>query len=188
MTPAERGPRLIVVTGLPGAGKTTVATRLAAGLGLASFTKDDLKEALFEALGPGDRAWSRRLSGASFELLHRIAAAELAAGRGLVVEGNFDPAREGARYRALAEASGARPVQVLLVAPGEVLCQRFAARARHPGHGDAALLDELRPQLLAGRTEPLDLGGPLLVRDTRDLAAFDHAGLLAAVLAAGAGA
>jgi hypothetical protein len=48
------GSRLIVVTGMPGTGKSTFARQLAARLAVSLLSKDLVKECLFEALGSGD--------------------------------------------------------------------------------------------------------------------------------------
>ncbi len=54
-------PTLVLVTGAPGSGKTTLAMPLARHLGLPLITKDTIKEALFDTLGTGDHTWSQRL-------------------------------------------------------------------------------------------------------------------------------
>src|SRR5690242_10144177 len=89
--------RLVYVSGKLGAGKTSLAFPLAAELGYSLVTKDLVKETLHDALhvpgageGEVDRAWSRRLSGASMELLFALAAR---AGD-MVIEANFHPHSE----------------------------------------------------------------------------------------------
>src|SRR6266508_4058354 len=57
---------LLLVTGAPSSGKTTLAVPLARHLGLPLITKDTIKEALFDTLGTGDHTWSTRLGAASF--------------------------------------------------------------------------------------------------------------------------
>ena len=132
-------PLLVVVSGAPGAGKTTLARPLADELRLPLIAKDDLKEPLFDALGTGDRAWSRTLGRATFELQLRVAAELLRAGIGLVLEGNFD-----AEHDPLSRLPPHRAVQVYCTAPPETLLDRFTTRDRHPGHADDEVLDELR--------------------------------------------
>ena len=52
----------VVISGLPGSGKTTLARRLAPALNLPLIDKDDILDRLFEAKGSGDAVWRRRLS------------------------------------------------------------------------------------------------------------------------------
>ena len=57
-----------IVTGPPGAGKSTLAEYLARELCLPLISKDGIKEILFDTLGWHDREWSKKLGHASFEL------------------------------------------------------------------------------------------------------------------------
>jgi predicted kinase len=170
-------PVLILVNGLPCTGKTTLARELAARLALPLFTKDQVKELLFDTLGWSDRAWSRQLGVASTTVLFSVVESELRAGRSLVAESNFHPELDGARVLALQERYDFATMQILCVADGPTLWARYQRRAtgqeRHPGHLDHILLDELRPQLLRGRVDPLPVGGAVREVDTTDLAAVD---------------
>ena len=153
---------LVVVTGPPAAGKTTVAEGLAVELGAALVTKDGIKETLFDALGTGDREWSRALGRATFEILFARVAAELRAGRPVVAEANFD-ASAAAGFAAL---PAARIVQVHCSAGPAVLLERYRTRDRHPGHLDDEILDEVRAAIEGDRHAPLALGGGLISLDT----------------------
>jgi 2-phosphoglycerate kinase len=52
-------PLLVIITGPPAAGKTTLGRQLAGALSLPFIHKDGIKEILFDVLGWRDRAWSR---------------------------------------------------------------------------------------------------------------------------------
>ncbi|MCP9484892.1 MAG: ATP-binding protein [Gaiellaceae bacterium MAG52_C11] len=159
-------PLLVVVTGEPATGKTTLARALADELGLPLLAKDELKERLFDTLGAGDRGWSRRLGAATFELMFGLAAELLGAGASLLVEANFD-AQSTPRLRAL---PAHRPFQVVCTAPADVRRARFRERAtsgaRHPGHLDDAVGLELEAGEHEGRWQPLDLDGRPVIVDT----------------------
>ncbi len=125
--------QLVIVSGPPGAGKTTLAEALAAELGFALFAKDRIKEILHDTLGEeADLAWSRRLGAATMEMLWALAACAPA----VVLEANFwagDP-----RHQARADALGATLVEVHCVCPLQECLRRYAERApsRHVVHVD----------------------------------------------------
>jgi len=138
--------RLIIVTGLPASGKSTLAAELARLLRVPLIGKDLIKESLFEVLGSGDSAHSRQLSTASFAVQFAVARELLAAGHRIILEGNFRP---GEHERPLLDAlpEDCDPS----VAIAQILChveeperlarlrRRCSDPGRHPGHRDAQL-------------------------------------------------
>lgn len=162
-------PNLIIVTGLPASGKSTVAAYLAKRLGIQHISKDGYKELLFDELGIKDRLWSQQLGKASIALLFQQTEAALRLGYSVVIESNFNSSLDTKPLRALIRATRARSVQILCHAQGRVLVRRFSKRARterHPGHADAEHLHVYRDTLLQGKAQPLTLSTPLIELDT----------------------
>jgi hypothetical protein len=84
-----RVPLLVVVTGMPSSGKTTVAEALAGQLRLPLIAKDEIKECLYETLGAGDVSWSGRMGAAAYALIFSLARRMLSSGASIIVEANF---------------------------------------------------------------------------------------------------
>jgi predicted kinase len=178
-------PLMIIVSGLPCTGKTTLARKIADRFRLPLVTKDGVKELLFDTLGWKDRDWSRQLSATSYSLLFYFIEAQLAAGCSLVVEGNFDPEIHGERFMALQQVYAYEPLQIQCVTDGEVLFERYKKRGesgrRHPGHVDAETFEELKPLLLQGRLKPIAIGSKYIEVDTTDFSNVDYQRLFNAV-------
>jgi len=152
---------LVIVSGAPGAGKTSVAVPLAAELGFGLVYKDRLKETLHDALGAPepDLAWSRRLGAAAMELLWALAAD---APR-VVIEANFRP-RSGFERDKLAElACRAAAVEVYCACPARIALRRYNERGpgRHPVH----LRRSLQPEAMDEYDGPVGIG-ELITLDT----------------------
>jgi len=161
---------LIVVSGAPASGKTTLARLLGDRAALQVLEKDALKEALSDALGhPSDVAASNRLGSASYAALFTFAHELLIQDIGLIIESNFRRGvSESELLRVAALASSTRLIHC--TAPDDVLAERyqsrFNARARHPAHLDDLRQDALEADLAAGRYEPLAVDWPTLVVQT----------------------
>lgn len=175
---------LILVTGLPGTGKTTLARAIAARYRTPLVCKDTIKEPLLDVIGAVDRAQSRKLSDASFAVMFAVTRECLKAGTALVLEGNFRPGEHEARVQALfdteqdssvTQAHAVRAPRLTgqdTVRIAQVLCRttesiriaRLRARAtdlsRHAGHRDAEFADQPPP---AAQLDFLDLPSERLV-------------------------
>jgi len=164
--------RLVLVSGCPGAGKTTVAVPLAAELGFTLLAKDRIKETLHDGLGApvADRAWSRRLGGAAMELLWALAADAPS----VVLEANFRPRSAYERGRIGALAAFARPVEVHCACPLALAARRYNRRAaaRHPVH----VVEQLAADDLTEFDRPVGIGDVIMVDTTGPVDAAEVAG------------
>jgi len=163
---------LLVVSGPPGSGKTTIAREAASRLGVAFVSKDTFKEVLYELFGSGEDV-EPLIEEAGLRLLLRLADAQLDAGIPFIVESNFDAPSDLGPVLDLARRHDVRLVQLYVRPRTEVLLKRFAERAasgeRHPGHGDEPEdVEEVRRDLEAGRWNPLELPGELIEIDPDD--------------------
>lgn len=159
----HRPTRLLIVTGLPATGKTTLARLLARRWSAPLLAKDVLKEPLLDVLGAPDARASRRLSDASFAVLFALTRELIAAGVSAVLEGNFRPAEHGVIVRELARS--AICAQILCRAEESERIRRLRARAadptRHSGHRDAeqALRTASGDEFLEVASERFAFGG-----------------------------
>jgi predicted kinase len=184
MTVGRRAPRVVLITGLPGTGKTTVGRRISDHFRWAFISKDVYKELIFDGLGWSDKAWSLKVSATAYRLMDSMMEEELQAGHSVVVESNFKPELDSERFRALQLRYGAVLVQIVCWAKGDVLIDRYKNRvksARHPGHVESATLEEAERNLLRGKCEALRLPGRTIEFDTTNLTALDYANLFASI-------
>src|SRR5271163_4890526 len=127
MEKSASGPRLIVVCGLPGSGKTTHAKSLEARLGAIRFSADDWMDAL--ALDIYDEARREKVEA----LQWRFARELLVRGLTVIVEWGTWARSERDALRLAARALGAAVELHYLSAPIDVLFDRIRRRGmEHP--------------------------------------------------------
>jgi len=151
--------RFVVVNGPPGAGKSTLASRLAIDLGWPLIAKDDIKEALGDALDVGGQEWTQRLSAASFEVMWAVAARAPHA----VLEGNFYPSA-ATRLRALDATFG----EVFCRSPLPVCRERFERRLREDNRHQVHPPIVPPLEFFEKFAEPIGIGPVLEVNTERD--------------------
>ncbi|MGE5224964.1 MAG: AAA family ATPase [Omnitrophica WOR_2 bacterium] len=170
-------PILIILSGPPCSGKTTIGSHISQTFSLPFIKKDGIKEILFDSLGWKDRAWSKQLSRASYSLLFHLIEVEFRAGKSLLVEGNFDPGRDANKLIELQKEYHFISLEVLCQCDGGILYERFKRRwesgERHPGHVDNTTYEELKDILLKGSIPPLGLSGEVIKMDTTDFERID---------------
>lgn len=127
----------VLVTGIPASGKSTLAAALSEELGLPWFSKDSIKELLFDTVGFRSREEKAALGVGSAEILYYCAGQALARGQSVILENNFENASKPGLL-ALLEKYRCPVVTVALTGNLEVIYKRFLARdaslQRHRGH------------------------------------------------------
>ena len=128
---------VVLITGAPASGKTTLARELADRLSLPVLSKDRIKETLFDAL---DDVRTDALGNASFQLLVQLLGDFARGGGAFVVENTFRTRDGPTLQRRLA---GADILHIHCDASHGTLYARIRKRAasgeRHPSHHHADL-------------------------------------------------
>ncbi len=167
-------PALVIVSGLPASGKSTLAEHIARELGWPLFTKDAFKERLFDtgAIDPDqfDRSASGVLGAQAVAILLDVMTTLIGARVNVVVESNFRPHLARKDLGPMLGVANGRQVHCTLEREQiiERYRVRFEGRARHPVHLDSIAIHELNAQIDAGFGEPLPLDAPLISVDTQN--------------------
>jgi len=141
---------LVVMTGLSGSGKSTVALELAQRLG-GIRVRSDVERKRLSGFAPNDRTahgvYTAEATARTYERMAQVARAALLAGIPAVVDGAFLKRMERDRFRALARELDATFTLVSCEAPPDVLRRRVSARLRAGRDASEADIDVLERQM-----------------------------------------
>ncbi len=190
MSKIEASDTIIIMHGGPTTGKTTIGRRLAQDLGIPYFSKDGVKEPIFDCVGC-PTAWEtdaplsgRKMDDASCEILFYLMAEQLRAGCACIIDSTFTT-RNTPTLRELNSRFPFLPIQIVCRADADVLTRRYQRRAetgeRHPGHQDQRLSDDFDAAAMEKIFRPLDIGGHVLNADTTDFTDDDYRMLLQSI-------
>ena len=144
-------PALLVVTGLMGTGKTSLAAALAERLPAATFNSDPIRKEL-AGLDPEARQperWGAGIYGEAatrrtYDELHRRARAELVTGRTVILDASYRDAAWRHEARALAREAGAEFLLLETRCPDPTVRDRLRARDGGPSDGRVELIEAQR--------------------------------------------
>jgi predicted kinase len=148
----ESRPAMIVVCGLSGSGKSTVARRLADRLGFEWLRSDEIRKRL-AGVAPAERlsdsyaagAYSREFTEKTYAALLGETAAGLHDGAGVIVDATFAAPAYRAEALALAERAHVPALFVECAASHDEIVRRLTARARRADEiSDAGVATYLR--------------------------------------------
>lgn len=182
-------PLLILISGPPASGKTTLAAKLASRYKLPLFAKDTFKEMMYDnAAELPSLAMSRFMGKCSIDTLQILSRQLLAHNISHILEANFDATLFAPVLRAIAEETPFRCIQVQMTCDGAVLTERFRNRAAsggvHPGHQALQYFDVMREVLAKGRGEVFDIPSEVVWVDTTEASTVDYTPVFAVIDAA----
>ena len=171
---------VILITGHPATGKTTLAHYLAQALGLPLLYRDGLKEKLADTLGWSDDEWSLKLGSATWELLYHLVETLLRAQVAHIVESNFTPQYATPRWQTLMAQYPLQIIQIRCEADPVITAQRHQARKergeRHPIHRHDNNVDAYATYLQQqGPVGWIEVESTRVVLDTSEKAVADYA-------------
>ncbi len=181
----------ILVTGIPAAGKSTMAEGMAAYFNLPVISKDKIKELLYDTIGFCSREEKVKLGTASMNIMYYMAEQLMQREQAFILENNFENISKDGLLEIL-EKYSYKAITVTLTGDYQKIYQRFLKRngspERHRGH----VVNDCYPEKVENKhTIPIPYesfvrgivnrgmdkfvaNGPHIIVDTTDFAQVDQ--------------
>lgn len=144
----------ILVSGIPAAGKSTMAEVISERLKLPVISKDAIKELLFDNVGFQSRAEKVNLGIASMEIMYYVAGQLMKAGQPFILENNFEYSSEQG-MKNLLEKHHYSALTITLTGDYKVIYQRFLERESSPDRHRGHVVNDCYPEKKENNQETL---------------------------------
>lgn len=136
--------KLIIVCGLPGSGKTTLARELSKKLRIPCICKDDIKEKLYESMKLSTLDDSKRIGKPSIDVMLYLAEQQLINKIDVIIESPFNFSEDYPLFEVLVEKYNLDLYSIICSIDFNKRKERFLTRERHSAHHDnQRILDHL---------------------------------------------
>lgn len=185
----------ILVTGIPAAGKSTMAEVLAEHFGLPVISKDKMKELLYDTIGFCSREEKVKLGIASMNVMYYMAEQFMKRGQAFILENNFENVSKEGLLEIL-EKYSYKAITVTLTGDYKKIYQRFLKRNDSPDRHRGHVVNDCYPEKIQNNfvapipyesfvngimnrgMDKFVANGPHIILDTTDFARIDKEKLL----------
>jgi predicted kinase len=176
----KKSPLLIIISGFPGTGKTTLSRNISLRYNLPLVCADELKELMSDRIGKWDDfEIFDSVSKAAYDLVYHMTSLILSTGKSCIIEAFLLPEMAEPRIADLKKKYNCRIFQLQLRADAEKIIERYKRRhesgERHPCHPGNIPVDEFIEQ--KGKSKKVNVDGETILLDTTDFKKIDYAPL-----------
>lgn len=143
----------ILISGIPASGKSTTAKMLSQTFQIPCFSKDAIKERLFDTVGFSSRAEKMKLNLAATLTLYDIAEQLMKNNLPFILENNFEN-QTADGIKSLIDRYSYKAISVVLTGDYRKIYERFCERQKSPDRHRGHVVNERYPETEPARDIP----------------------------------